>query len=417
MRKVYLRHLLRRKKFALINILGLSTGIATCLLIYGYVHYQTSFDSYHPKVDRIARVTAVFHTPESDLSFAASNIPLAGALVRDCPLVEDAARIAPDELTVRRINPGGGGTDAERGELIREKHFVSSEQSVFSLFYFQFLEGSPATALTEPNSIVLTESIARKYFGSASPMGKTLLCDKQMYHVTAVIADRPAASDIKIDALLRKNFQAVTSWMTDDFEVYTFVLFRGRPDLPGLQRALDNISRMYVQPELDSADARQYHVRYGAEMLKDVHFSKGKLIDTPKGNRLFNTIFSVLAVFILLVALLNYINLSTARAEERAKEVAVRKVAGASPLQLMGQFMGESFLLMGVAWVLALGVAELAIPFFNKLLDADISLGDGSSLLFFVLAFPLTAVLAGAWPAFVLSGFQPVKVLKGVVMR
>ena len=248
-------------------------------------------------------------------------------------------------------------------------------------------------------------------------MGKTLVCDKHVFHVTGVIADRPANSDLKIDALLWKNFRATTAWMQDDFEVYTFVLFRGRPDIPALQRQLDVISRVYVQPELDNAQASAYHVRFEVERLADVHFSKGKINDSPKGNRLFNTIFSALAVFILLVALLNYINLSTARAEERAREVAVRKVAGASPLQLMGQFMGESFFLMGVAWLLAIGMVELAIPFFDRLLEAQISLGDGSSLLFFILAFPLTAVLAGAWPAFVLSGFQPVKVLKGLAVQ
>lgn len=424
MRKIYLRHLLRRKKFALINILGLSTGIATCLLIYGYVHYQTSFDNYHPKADRIARVTTRLHAPETELNFATSNIPLAGALVRDCPQVEAAARIEPDDMIVRGANPeragqapGGAGVASLPGELVSEKHFVYSEQAVFSLFQFSFLEGSMGAALMEPYSMVLTESTARKYFGDGPVMGKTLVCDKHTFHVTGVIADRPVNSDVKIDALLWKNFQATTSWMQDDFEVYTFVLFRGRPDIPALKRQLDVISRIYVQPELDSAEASGYRVQYEAEMLRDAHFSKGKMIDSPKGDRLFNTIFSALAVFILLVALLNYINLSTARAEERAREVAVRKVAGASPLQLMGQFMGESFFLMGVAWLLAVGMAELAIPFFNRLLEAHISLEDGSSLLFFILAFPLTAVFAGAWPAFVLSGFQPVKVLKGLAVQ
>ena len=427
MKKIYLRHLLRRKKFALINILGLCTGIATCLLIYGYVHYQTSFDSYHPKADRIVRVTSVLHAPETELNFATSNTPLAGALVRDCPEVEAAARIEPGDVIVRRTDPGNsiaqgqvsGGTAAVslRGELMSEKHFVYSEQAVFSLFYFSFLEGSAGAALTEPYSMVLTESMARKYFGAASAIGKTLVCDKHVFHVTGVIADRPANSDLKIDALLWRNFQATTAWMQDDFEVYTFVLFRGRPDIPALQRQLEVISKVYVQPELDNAQASAYHVRFEVERLMDVHFSKGKINDSPKGNRLFNTIFSALAVFILLVALLNYINLSTARAEERAREVAVRKVAGASPLQLMGQFMGESFFLMGVAWLLAIGMVELAIPFFDRLLEAHISLGDGSSLLFFILAFPLTAVLAGAWPAFVLSGFQPVKVLKGLAVQ
>ncbi|HEY4206593.1 MAG TPA: ABC transporter permease [Puia sp.] len=405
MRKMYLRHLLRRKKFALINILGLSTGIATCLLIYGYVHYETSFDSYHPKADRIARVTSLLHAPETKLDFATSQAALAGALERDCPQVEAAARIEPGDVVVRK------GSD-----VVTEKHFVYSEQAVFSLFAFSFLEGSAQRALTEPNSMVLTESAARKYFGGGSALGRTLDCDKRLYHVTGVIADRPANSDLTIDAMLWKNFQA-TAWALDDFDVYTFVLFKGRSDIQALERQLNTISKLYLQPVLDSTGDTHYSVQYRAEMLRDVHFSKGKIDDSPKGNRLFNTIFSALAVFILLVALLNYINLSTARAEERAKEVAVRKVAGASPVQLMGQFMGESFFLMGVAWLLAIGMAELAIPFFNRLLDAHIALGDGSSMLFFLLAFPFTALLAGAWPAFVLSGFQPVKVLKGVAMQ
>jgi putative ABC transport system permease protein len=177
------------------------------------------------------------------------------------------------------------------------------------------------------------------------------------------------------------------------------------------------MSTKYVQPELDKLDAQAYHVQFEPESLADAHFSKGKLVDTPKGNRLFNTIFSLLAVFILLVALLNYVNLSTARADERAKEVAVRKVVGASPLQLMGQFIGESFFLIAIAWLAAIGMAELTMPFFNRLLSAHISLGDTNTVWFLALLFPLTALLAGAWPAFVLSGFQPIRVLKGLSVQ
>ncbi len=401
------RHLLRHKRFSLINILGLSTGIAACLLIYGYVHYQESFDNYHPRADRIARVTAVFHSPETDLAFATSNVPLAATLLRDCPLLKAATRIEPAEVTVRQ------GTT-----LFKEEHFVYSEPSVFSIFFFSFLEGTPGGALTEPNSIVLTRSTARKYFGDVKTfLGRTLICNRKTYKVTAVIADRPANSDITIDALLWKNYQAATSWMEDDFEVFTFVLFNNKPDLPALDRYLTKASAMYIQPELDKQGASQYHVVLRSELLSDAHFSKGRIADTPKGNRLFDTIFSALAVFILLVALLNYINLSTARAEERAREVAIRKVAGAKPGQLIGQFMGESFFLMSIAWLLAIGMAEATIPFFDRLLDAHISLADGNSVLLLALLFPVTAVLAGAWPAFVLSGFQPIRVLKGVTVR
>jgi len=405
--RMALRHLLRHKTFSLINILGLSTGIAACLLIYGYVHYQESFDDYHPAADRIARVTASFHSPETDLSFATSNVPLAGALLRDCPLLKATTRIEPDEVTVRQ-----GST------LFKEPHFVYSEQSVFSIFFFSFLEGTPAGALTQPNSIVLTRSTALKYFGEAkAAMGRTLECDRHTYKVTGIIADRPANSDIPMDALLWKNFAATTSWMDGDFEVYTFVLFNNKPDLRILDNFLAKESAAYIQPELDKQGSPQYHVVFRSELLSDVHFSKGRIADTPKGNRLFDIIFSALAVFILLVALLNYVNLSTARAEERAREVAVRKVAGAKPGQLISQFIGESFFLMAIAWLLAIIMAEAAIPFFDRLLNAHISLADRNTLLLLTLLFPLTAVLAGAWPAFVLSRFQPIRVLKGLTVQ
>lgn len=401
-----LRHLLRNKSFSMINILGLSLGIAACLLIYGYVHHQESFDTYHPRADRIARVTSSFSSPESQLHFATSLTMLGKTIKRECPEVENVARIQPSETNV--LN----GTN-----LFLEEHFVFSEPSVFSLFQFTFLEGTPASALSNPQSIVLAKSTARKYFGDGKVLGKTLICDKRHYQVSAVIEDRPSNSDIRIDAIMWKDFETNNQWMQDDFESYTFVLFRGRPDFPTLKRQMDTMSARYVQPELNRMDAGQDRVGFDLEMLTDAHFSKGKLIDTPKGSRLFNSIFSTLAIFILLIAILNYINLSTARAERRAKEVAVKKVAGAKPLQLMIQFMGESFILMTIAWLMGFGLAELAIPFFDRLLSSDISLTGWHSLLLFAWVLPLSAILAGAWPAFVLSGFQPIRVLKGLAVQ
>jgi putative ABC transport system permease protein len=400
------RHLLRHKTFSLINILGLSTGIAACLVIYGYVHYQESFDSYHPKADRIARVTTIFRTPESEMNFATTLSRLGPSLKRDCPEVEETVRIEPSSTTI-----------THGGSLFSEDHFVYTEQSIFSIFQFAFLEGSPGTALAAPNSIVLTQSIARKYFHQDKALGKTLVCDRKTYQVTAVIADRPSNSDLRMDALMWKDYLPSAKWMDDDFESYTYVLFRGAPDLPRLQRQMDTLSVKEVQPELNRLDAGGDRIIFRPEMLSDVHFSKGKLIDTPKGSRLFDTIFSVLAVFILVVALLNYVNLSTARAAERAKEVAIRKVAGAKPLQLMTQFMGESFFLMTIAWLVGFVLAEISIPYFNRLLSTDISLQGWHSLLLFAWVLPLTAVIAGAWPAFVLSGFQPIRVLKGLAVQ
>ena len=400
------RHLLRHKSFSLINILGLSLGIAACMLIYGYVHYQEGFDRYHPKAARIARITTIFRTPESEMNFATSLSLLAPSLKRDCPEVEEVTRIERNGTTI-----------THEGALFSEEHFVYTEQSVFSIFQFTFLEGSPATALTAPHSIVLTKSTARKYFHNDKAVGKTLLCDRKTYQITAVIADRPSNSDIKMDALMWKDYGSSTKWIEDDFESYVFVLFRGTPDFRTLQQQMDRMSAKDIQPELDRMDASGDRILFRPEMLSDAHFSTGRLIDTPKGSRLFNTIFSALAIFILIIALLNYINLSTARAERRAKEVAIRKVAGAKPLQLMGQFMGESFFLMTIAWLVGFGLAEISIPFFNRLLSTDISLTGWHSLLLFAWVLPLSAILAGAWPAFVLSGFQPIRVLKGLAVQ
>jgi len=243
-------------------------------------------------------------------------------------------------------------------------------------------------------------------------MGQTIVCNGVNYRVTAVYADRPANSDLKIDALMAKDYSAVTDWVLDDFTTYTFVLLRGKPDLHRFNSKLKAFTK-YTQPMLEAAGAKGWSLRFEAEALSDVHFSVGKLIDTPKGNRLFNKIFSALAVFILLIALLNYINLSTARAAERMKEVGVRKVIGARPAQLRWQFLLESSLLVGVAWLIAIGLAEAGIPLFNRALSTQLSLNVWTAVVLPLLLFPVTVMLAGGYPAFVLSGFRPVLVLKG----
>jgi len=395
-----LRSLFRRKGFAGINILGLSTGIATCILIFGYVHHQLSYDAYNRRAGDIARVTTRLHAPESDLVFATSPYPLAAALQRDIPEIEQATRIEPTEVTVR-----------QGSEKHKSQNFCYSEPSVFTVFTFTFLEGVPTTALGAPNSIVLSRSMEKRYFGGGPALGKTLVCNDKPWRVTGVIADRPPNSDIPIDALLSKDYTTTPSWM-DDFSVFTFVLFRRKPDLRRFAARLPAIAR-YSHRELDSSGATGYSLTFEAESLSDIHFSKGKMQDTPKGNRAFNTIFSWLAALILLLALLNYINLSTARAAQRAREVGVRKAIGAGSLQLIRQFLGESFLLVTIAWGLAIALVAVSTPLFNRLLSTHLALTDTPALLFLAGLFPVTGLLAGAWPAFVLSRFNPVKALKG----
>ncbi|HLZ89066.1 MAG TPA: FtsX-like permease family protein [Puia sp.] len=402
--KTAARGFLRNKTQSLIHILGLSTGIAACLFIYGYVHNELTYDAYNTRAGRIVRVTMVLHAPESNMAFATSPTPLAGALQRDIPGIVATTRIEPTELVIR-----------EGTEYSRSADFCFSEPSVFSVLSFSFLEGTPANALSEPNSIVLTRSMEKRYFGHDRALGRTLICNDHPWLVTGVIADRPPNSDLPINALLSKDYTRMTAWM-DDLSVYTFALFQDKPDCTGLKPKLSQIAR-YSRPELDSAGATGYSLAFEAEPLTGTHFSKAKLQDTAKGNRAFNTIFSWLAAFILLLALLNYINLSTARATERAKEVGVRKAIGARPLQLIRQFLGESFFLLTLAWLLAIALVMAGAPLFNRLLSIHLALTDGPAILFLVLLFPVTGLLAGGYPALVLSRFNPIKALKGETGR
>lgn len=396
------RNLLKHKSFSFINIAGLAIGLAGCMIIFLYVRNELTFDRYNTKADRIARVTTNVKAPESDFSLATTPTPLADALKRDYPEVESVVRLenAPQSMKINN-------------EPFREDAFYKADASVFSIFDFHFIEGWSKDALSNPGSIVITETIAKKYFGTATALGRTMICNGQSISVTGVVKDRPTNSDIKIDALLSTtDFSKAVSWM-DDFPLYTFVLFTQKPDLKNFEKKLTALSAKYVQPELNAQGAPNYRVKFELQSLSEVHFGRGKLVDTPKGNKQFSYIFSLLALFILIIALLNYINLATAKSTERAKEVGIRKVSGAFRFQLISQFLFESFFLIMIAWLLALVLVQTGLPFFNKLLRSNLAVNWAQSILFIVSIFIVTFLLAGLYPAFILSSFTPVKVLKG----
>jgi len=331
--KIAWRNLIRHKSFSLINIGGLSIGIAACLLISLYVNYELSYDCYNVKKDRIIRITNVMRTPENDnVTIALSPTLLATTLNHGYPEVETAVRLEPDAAVIKVNN-----------QLFSEKFVYKADANVFDVFSWQLVEGNPKQALADPHGMVITSALAKKYFGDNPALGKSITCNKVLYRVSGVLADLPENSDLKVDALLPADFSKVTTWMSDDFSDYTFALFRQRPDYRSFAQKLNAISKNYIQPELNKQGATKYSLKFTIEPLQDVHFVDGNMGDTVKGDRQLVYIFSILAIVILVIALLNYINLSTARATERAKEVGVRKVNGAVQSSLVRQFLFESF--------------------------------------------------------------------------
>jgi len=402
--KIAWRNLVRHKSFSFINIGGLSIGIAACLLISLYVHYQLSYDAYHTKKDRIVRISNLMHTPENDnVNMALSPALLATALNHNYPEVEAAVRFEPD-AAVMKVN----------NQLFKEDNVYKADADIFKVFTYKFAEGTPDQALSDPHSIVITETLAKKYFSAGSAIGKNVICNGQLCRISAVLEDLPENSDLKISALIPADYSKTTTWLADDFSVYTFVLFKQKPDIATFENKLAKISKQEIQPELNKMGAVKYSMKFNAEPLTDVHFSDGKLGDTVKGDKQLVYIFSILSIVILIIALLNYINLSTARAAERAKEVGVRKVNGAIQSSLVRQFLFESFFVTLIALIIAIALTLIMLPFLNSLLQIKISFWS-SSLSFLVICGLVLAssLLTGLYPAFVLSAFSPITALKG----
>lgn len=398
--KVAFRNFFKYKTFTFINSFGLALGIAACLLMYLYVAHEQNYDGYHGNTGKIARITSRLTGPETDMAIASSPSPLADLLKKDFAEVANAVRLqAVDAVFKLGEQP------------VSEKNVYYTEPGVFEIFSYPFLEGNAKTALAQPHAAVLTEELAKKYFKGPA-LGKSFICNRERYEVTGVMKDLPSNSDMKIQALLSKDFSGEKVWL-DDFPNYTFVLFRSAPSLADFNKKLHTVSQRYIRQEFKAAQASDWSLHFQTELLRDVHYSEGKLADMPKGDRSYNYLFSVLAVFVFVIALLNYINLSTARAADRAKEVGMRKVIGAGKSQLVIQFLADAFLVNLFACAAAVLIVAVTEPAFNTMLNIDL----GFDLLVHAPAICgvllLSTFLAGSYPAFILSGYDPVKTLKG----
>jgi putative ABC transport system permease protein len=404
--KIAFRGLWRHKAFSALNITGLAVGMSAFFLIYGYVCFESSYDRFDTMGDRIYRLVTDLKSTAATQHQPLSSAPMAIRLKADYPEVADIVRLIGKGMLIRR------------GDVkFQENNTVFADSSLFSIFDFPLVAGDPATVLKEPYSIVLSQTTAKKYFGDANPVGQPIFFADSSYNatVTGVMKDIPENSSVKADLFVSissmRRFRDSMDYRWGNFNTYSFVLLKPGADPNGLQSKLVAFMDRHYGAKLKQQ--KQDYV-LSLEKLKDVYWStRGGFVTGSKSNVY---IFSVVGLFILLIACINFVNLTTARSAERAKEVGIRKVVGAARSQLTRQFLGESILISLVAFVLSVGLCSLAFPLFNQLagktIGSNIFTQPGSILTLLVIAL-IIGLLAGIYPALVLSSFQPIASLKG----
>jgi putative ABC transport system permease protein len=404
--KLAFRSLWRHKGFSFLNIAGLAIGMSAFFLIYQYIRFEYSYDNFHKKSDRIYRlVTDLISTAEPQHR-SNTSMPMAINLKADYPEIENEVRFNGASMLLKR----GDVKFQENGTLF-------ADSTLFSIFDFPLLQGDPATALKEPFSVILSESTAKKYFGDANPMGQTMIFSDSGFNakVTGIMKDIPENSSIQADLFVsmatRKRFRDSLDYRWGSFNVISYLLLKPRASSANLQAKLKPFIDRHIGNKLKAE--QQDYVLF-LEKLKDTYWSsRGGMIS---GNSRNVYIFSIIGGFILLIACINFVNLTTARSVERAKEVGIRKVIGAARFQLTGQFLGESILISLLAFILSLCLCSIAEPSFNQLAGKTISSGlfvQPAKVFVLLLIALVIGLLAGAYPALVLSSFQPIASLKG----
>ena len=404
--KVAIRNLLRQKGFSFINIFGLALGISCTALIGMWVNDELSYDKFHKDYERMYRITATL--PELKVHAAVSSAPLALAFKNELPEVDEAVRIS--ELN-RDLVQVGDNRFEEKGILYADSNF-------FRVFNFPFIKGDKDKALQNPEGIVISEAMAMKYFGSTDVLEKIIRKNnKEDFTVTGVMANVPHNSHLQFDFVQPMRFLARTNkdlrnnvW--DNFNFFTYLKLNDK--VQQSKSAIEDLEKK--MQTIYKKNESVLKVGFVLQPLAKVHLYSNFLADIPgHGNAQNVYIFMVVAVFILVVACLNFMNLATARAARRAKEVGLRKVVGAVRPHLIGQFLAESLIVALLALVLALLIIYIVLPSFNTLGGKNLALDfTNSKIIIGLLGITtITGLLAGSYPAFYLSGFVPATVLKG----
>jgi len=396
-----LRSLSRQKAYSLINIFGLATGVSCALLILIWIEYETSFDTFHQNIDRIYSVYENQKYADGDIfSVYSTPSPLAESLKREFPEIKNASRMVSTwgQLTV---NVGGKNFIENGGKIV--------DPDFFKIFSFKNIVGDSNDYFSNQNSVVLSQKIARKYFGDSNPLGRTIeINSKYKFKVSAVIQNTPKNSSINYDFLLPvKFFQDFWNYDLNDWEAnsfHTFIKLRKSANKENVRSKLKNFLARHVintNVDLDIQTFKDYHLH---------SINKGNA-----GPIWYVRVFFIVAVIILLIACFNYMNLATARSERRSKEVAIRKVVGAQRNGLIGLFLGESLLFTIIALGISIVLVELLLPGFGELINRDLHLNpvDHKFFIVTILVVLITGIVSGSYPAIYLSSFAPIQIIRG----
>jgi putative ABC transport system permease protein len=410
--KTAFRNLKRNKSYAFINTLGLTVGIASCLLLFMVIRFETSFDNFHPKKNSIYRVNTEFHNQDGVSYSAGVSFPVGPAIRIDFPQIKEVASM---------LNRGGqvtvnnGNTNANK---FNEDNIYFAEPELFGMFHFEWLNGDAKTSLKNPGNAVLTKAIAEKYFGNwKDALGKTITLDnKNSYIITGILKDVPVNSDfplkivIPFSALANTNVKGnLNDWVSTYGDESTFIVLPGGLSPQKFNESLKTFAKKHKPAEY-AKDA------YVLQPLTEIHYDDR--IGNYGGHTFSHsliTALSLIGIFLIVIACVNFINLATAQAVNRSKEVGVRKVLGSNRKQLALQFLMETAIIVVTASLLAIGIAEVTLPFLNKLLEVKIQMNyfaDPSLILFITITAFVVTLLSGCYPAVILSGFNPITALK-----
>ncbi|MFC2156886.1 ABC transporter permease [Acidobacteriota bacterium] len=409
--KIAIRNIFRHKGYSFINIAGLSVGMTCCILIFLWVWNEMSYDRFHTNIHELTRVVRYENSQDGTINrFAGTPRPLGPEFKENYSEIKEFARFYPYKLERVLLQ--------FKDKKFYEEGFSFADPSFFSIFTFPFIKGDPETALSDPHSVVITRRTAEKYFGSDNPLGKTLTFKNwRDFVVSGVIEDIPSNSHVQFDFVspietVFARYSWMQGWRIPHF--FTYLLLEKQYKTQDLELKIRDYARI-ADPEVYKITG----VRFGLQAVEDIHLKSNFQFDMSGHSKIkseYLTFFSIIAIFVLIIACVNFMNLTTARSSNRAKEIGIRKVSGANRSDVFRQFFGESLFMSLLSLGFAVLLASILLPVFNSLAgkELEISVFSNMSIILGLLMIAVvTGILSGLYPALMLSSYQPAKVLRG----